>query len=39
MSMLTFIINRAGRDLPPSRKRVLEIAKGELSGSVRQGGN
>lgn len=30
MSMLTFYINRAGRDLPPSRKRVLEKAKDEL---------
>src|SRR5689334_482438 len=30
MSMLTFYINRAGRDLPPARKRVLEKAKDEL---------
>jgi len=30
MSMLTFYINRAGRDLPPARKRVLEKAKNEL---------
>ena len=30
MSMLTFYINRAGRDLPASRKRVLEKAKDEL---------
>jgi hypothetical protein len=30
MSMLTFYINRAGRDLPASRKRVLEEAKSEL---------
>jgi hypothetical protein len=30
MSMLTFYINRAGRDLPVSRKRVLERAKSEL---------
>lgn len=30
MSMLSFYINRAGRNLPQSRKRVLERAKGEL---------
>jgi len=30
MSMLTFYINRAGKDLPPSRKRALEKAKDEL---------
>jgi translation initiation factor 2 alpha subunit (eIF-2alpha) len=30
MSMLTFYINRAGKDLPAGRKRVLEKAKGEL---------
>ena len=30
MSMLTFHINRAGRKLPTSRKRLLERAKGEL---------
>jgi hypothetical protein len=30
MSMLTFYINRAGRDLPAARKRVLERAKSEL---------
>lgn len=30
MSMLTFYINRAGRDLPEQRRRVLEAAKGEL---------
>jgi hypothetical protein len=30
MSMLTFYINRAGKDLPPARKRVLEKAKDEL---------
>jgi hypothetical protein len=29
-SMLTFYINRAGRGLSASRKRVLERAKGEL---------
>lgn len=30
MSMLNFYINRAGRNLPASRKRVLEKAKGAL---------
>ncbi len=30
MSMLTFYINRAGRDLTEERRRVLEAAKGEL---------
>jgi hypothetical protein len=30
MSMLIFYINRAGRNLPKSRLRVLERAKGEL---------
>ncbi|WP_244613300.1 DUF3175 domain-containing protein [Methylosinus sp. Ce-a6] len=30
MSMLNFYINRAGRNLPAERKRVLEAAKGEL---------
>jgi len=30
MSMLTFYINRAGRNLPAGRKRVLEAAKTEL---------
>ena len=30
MSMLTFYINRAGRKLPASRRRVLERAKLEL---------
>lgn len=30
MSMLTFYINRAGKDLPASRKKVLEKAKDEL---------
>ncbi len=30
MSMLTFYINRAGRDLPDERRRVLERAKEEL---------
>jgi hypothetical protein len=30
MSMLTFYINRAGKNLPKSRKTVLEDAKDEL---------
>ena len=30
MSMLTFYINRAGKDLDPKQKRVLEDAKNEL---------
>lgn len=30
MSMLTFYINRAGKDLPPKQKNVLEKAKEEL---------
>jgi phosphoenolpyruvate carboxylase len=30
MSMLTFYINRAGKNLPRARKRVLENAKAEL---------
>lgn len=30
MSMLTFYINRAGKDLPAARKRVLERAKDAL---------
>ncbi|MGJ0426340.1 DUF3175 domain-containing protein [Methylocystis sp.] len=30
MSMLTFYINRAGKDLPDARRRVLEQAKDEL---------
>jgi len=30
MSMLTFYINRGGKDLPAGRKRVLEKAKDEL---------
>jgi hypothetical protein len=30
MSMLTFYINRAGKSLPASRRRVLEKAKDEL---------
>jgi hypothetical protein len=30
MSMLNFYINRAGRNLPPDRLRILEAAKDEL---------
>ncbi|MBW8708326.1 MAG: DUF3175 domain-containing protein [Alphaproteobacteria bacterium] len=30
MSMLTFYVNRGGKDLPASQKKVLEKAKGEL---------
>ncbi len=30
MSMLTFYVNRGGRNLPASQRRVLEQAKGEL---------
>ncbi len=30
MSMLTFYINRAGRDLPDERRRTLNAAKDEL---------
>jgi hypothetical protein len=32
MSMLNFYLNRAGRNLPKSRARVLERAKDELRG-------
>ena len=30
MSMLTFYINRAGKNLPSDRKKVLDEAKDEL---------
>lgn len=30
MSMLNFYINRAGKNLPPKRRRILEQAKTEL---------
>jgi Protein of unknown function (DUF3175) len=30
MSMLTFYLNRAGKNLPAARRRVLERAKSEL---------
>jgi hypothetical protein len=32
MSMLTFYVNRAGKNLPENRRRVLEQAKDELRG-------
>jgi hypothetical protein len=34
LSMLTFYINRAGKNLPASRRRTLEHAKGELRNSL-----
>lgn len=37
MSMLTFYINRAGKSLPPERKRTLEAAKGKLRGLFGRG--
>lgn len=30
MSMLTFYINRAGRNMSPTQRRILERAKGQL---------
>ncbi len=36
MSMLNFYINRAGRNLPTSRKRVLARAKEELRKAFRK---
>ena len=30
MSMLTFYINRAGKNLPAGRKKILQRTKGEL---------
>ena len=41
MSMLTFYINRAGKELPAARRKVLEAAKDELRavfGRPRQAG-
>jgi hypothetical protein len=35
MSMLNFYINRAGKNLPPGRLRVLQKAKEELRGLFR----
>ena len=35
MSMLTFYINRAGRNLPSERKRTLEAAKREIARAIR----
>jgi hypothetical protein len=37
MSMLTFYINRAGKDLDPKQKRVLEHAKDELRALYHRG--
>jgi hypothetical protein len=37
LSMLNFYINRAGKNLAPSQKRVLERAKGELARVFRRG--
>ena len=34
MSMLTFYINRAGKNLSASRKRKLDAAKDKLRGAV-----
>src|SRR3954470_8329544 len=36
MSMLNLYINRAGKNLTPERKRVLERAKGELRKAFRR---
>jgi uncharacterized protein DUF3175 len=37
LSMLTFYINRAGRNLPEARKSVLRRAKGELRKAFARG--
>lgn len=37
MSMLNFYINRAGKNLPASRKKVLNKAKEELRALFKQG--
>ena len=37
MSMLSFYINRAGKNLPAQRRRVLEQAKGELRKAFHRG--
>ena len=37
MSMLTFFINRAGRNLPDARKKVLQQAKDELRAQFGRG--
>ena len=37
MSMLTLYINRAGKDLDPKQKRVLDQAKGELRALYHRG--
>ena len=38
MSMLTFYINRGGKNIPPARKKVLEEAKGWLRKGFEQDG-
>jgi hypothetical protein len=37
MSMLTFYVNRAGKNLSPARRRVLERAKTELKHAFGRG--
>ena len=37
LSMLTFYINRAGRNLPASRKKTLQRAKDELRKQFKRG--
>jgi hypothetical protein len=37
MSMLTFYVNRAGANLPRTRRRVLERAKAELKHAFGRG--
>ncbi len=37
LSMLTFYINRAGKNLPASRRRTLQRAKGELRKQFHRG--
>ena len=39
LSMLTFYINRAGKQLPARRRRVLESAKDELRALARRTGS
>jgi hypothetical protein len=36
MSMLTFFINRGGKNLPAGRRRILEEAKAELRKAFRR---
>jgi hypothetical protein len=37
MAMLNFYVNRAGRNLPAARRRILEKAKADLSASFGAG--